>query len=109
MNRLKLLNEEVVDVIYKYAMGEALAVREQEILNKWLSVSSYNRSVLDDIHSDYKLRERLLGAYSSDRSQFWYVIISYRLAMNPDMPPRAGNFWQRAVKTITGFFRKKPA
>ena len=106
MGAPQLLNEEIVDILYKHLFGEQLGLTDQSVLNRWLNLSDYNRSVFNDLVCQQKLRNDLMKAYMSDRSQFWNVVISYRTALHPGIPAPKGNFWKRCKtwvqKTLLG-------
>ena len=100
MGARQLLNEEIVDILFKHLFEEQLSVMDQSILNKWLNLSSYNRSVFNDLVCQQKLRNELMEVYTIDRSQFWNVVISYRTALHTGIPAPKGNFWKRCKSRI---------
>lgn len=99
-------NEKIADLFFKKVTDGAISTDEQAILDKWLSVSVYNRSVWEDVSNDKKLQSDLIQAYHQNRSQCWSIILQHRTSLHNGMGFRSGNFWQRGlrlVKRILGF------
>jgi hypothetical protein len=90
LTRQQTYNEEIVDILYKHAGEMILTPYEQTILQKWLALSSYNRSVFIDVKDEKKLRMDLCEAYVTDKSQLWNKIICYRIAMHSDINKKKG-------------------
>jgi hypothetical protein len=98
MAHSQILNEEIVDVLFNQLAGQPLSPGEKAILEKWLRSSVYNRSVFNDVTTQQKLRDELMGVCYTDRSQFWNIVIRYRTALHPGFPYRRGNFWVRCLR-----------
>lgn len=100
MTEQLIQNEKIADLLFKKVAGVATSTDEQAILDKWLSVSVYNRSVWENVSNDKKLQSDLIQAYHQNRSQCWSIILQHRTSLHDGMGVRSGNFWQRGLRFI---------
>jgi hypothetical protein len=107
MPRLTLTYDALQVLLYHHVLVEVANGSCDKQLQRWASLSAYNRSILDDIHNDAKLRHELVNAYYTDSAQFWKVLLTYRAAMHPHMPALQGNFWQRMFRQMGMMFQKQ--
>lgn len=89
------INEKISSIIYKTITGEVLEPREKKSLKKWMRSSKYYRSLIEDVHTDLRLKHSLLQSYQTNRNEFWKIALTYRAALHDGMGPRQGNFWER--------------
>lgn len=106
----EISNEAIVEILFKQVSGIELGAVEQLNLYKWLKLSSYNKSVFDDISNREDLKQKLKDVNPADHSRFWNIVINYRTALHTGIPEPKGNFWKRWRRRIQRAFglRKTP-
>lgn len=90
----------VASLLCRFATDQ-LSESDLLLLKGWVKKSAYNQSLLDDLSEDIFLRQLIIKSYQDGDGRFWDIMIPYRAAMHPFMPPRLGNFWQRVFKLKT--------
>lgn len=100
MRRQPFTTEKISDVLYRMVRGQEVSAQETDVLKRWITRSSYNRSVYEDLTCDDKLRSDLIKAYSP--AQFWKILLTHRAALHDHFGPHRGNFWQRIARGMTG-------
>ena len=95
------VNETIITIIYKMITAGSLDTTEVSTVKKWMKSSVYYRSLLEDIVTDQQLKNKLLGAYTNNKEEFWKILITYRAALHNGMPDREGNFWQRMIRLLS--------
>jgi len=92
MARHQISSQEITGVLMRCVREGPTHAAGDPSLRQWLASSHYNRCVFNDINSDAQLRLTLMA--TSNDSEFWTIVISYRIAMHCDIA-QPHNFWQR--------------
>ncbi len=81
MTHPHLTYDAIEALLYQHVLSGCGKDNCDKQLEWWASLSPYNRSVLNDVQHETRLRENIINAYYSDPTQFWNVLISYRAAL----------------------------
>jgi hypothetical protein len=66
---------EIVRLLYKRITNDKLEPEEEELLNKWVDVSPYNRRVCEEVTDNLLLEKEIRHLAAQDRRTLWKQIM----------------------------------